>query len=383
MSGVASRCRVELVNGVAMRGRAAAGRGMVVVFVVALLLAFLAVVETRGLSPAGADGSAKCNGHVELCSRAYNEVAYAATHNSMNAVADGFVSPDQERSIPDQLAGGIRAFLIDVYRGTPGTGRVCTDPTPLLIAQLLRDKGQAAVDQLLQLRSTEPCPAPGGPTSGVYLCHSFCELGATNFADQLTSLRAFLGENPNDVVTLILEDYAPAEDIMSSFRAANLDGQMLWHQPGDLWPTLAEMKARGTRLVVFSQNQGGAAQGLLDAFQEMNETPYTFQSAAEFSCDLYRGPAQASLFLLNHWIDTGDKRAAAQVVNQYTVLYARAQQCATERGHIPNFVAVNFAEVGDLLPVVDDLNGFQPAISPQLPTSGVPLAISFQPRFTG
>ncbi len=366
-----------------MTGRAGAGRGMVAACLVALLLAFLAVVAAPGVSRAGADGSAKCNGHVELCSRAYNQVAYAATHNSMNTVADAFASPDQERSIPDQLAGGIRAFLIDVYTGTPGTGRVCTDPTPILIAQLIRDKGQAAVDQLLQLRSTEPCPAPGGPTAGEYLCHSFCELGATKFDDQLASIRAFLGENPNDVVTLILEDYAPGEDIMSSFLAANLDAQMLRHQAGDPWPTLAEMKARGTRLVVFSQNQGGAAPGLLDAFQEMNETPYTFQSAGEFSCALYRGPAQASLFLLNHWIDTGDKRAAAQVVNQYAVLDARAKQCATERGHMPNFVAVNFAEVGDLLRVVDDLNGVQSAISLQPPPSGVQSAISLQPRFTG
>jgi hypothetical protein len=371
------------VSGVAMTGRAGAGRGTVAAFLVALSLAFLGVVAAPGASPAGADGTAKCNGHVELCSRAYNQVAYAATHNSMDTVADGFTSPDQERSIADQLAGGIRAFLVDAYTGTPGTGRVCTDPTPLLIAQLIRDKGQAAVDQLLQLRSTEPCPAPGGPTAGVYLCHSFCELGAVKFDDQLASIRTFLGENPNDVVTLILEDYAPAEDIMSSFRAANLDAQMLRHQPGDPWPTLAEMKARGTRLVVFSQNQGGAAPGLLDAFQEMNETPYTFQSAGEFSCALHRGPAQASLFLLNHWIDAGDKRAAAQVVNQYAVLDARANQCATERGHMPNFVAVNFAEVGDLLRVVDDLNGVLSAVPLQPPPSVVPSAISLPPRFTG
>lgn len=366
-----------------MTGRAGAGRGMVDAFPVALLLAFLAVVAAPGVSQAGADGSAKCNGHVELCGRAYNEVAYAATHNSMNTVAGGFAVPDQERAIPDQLAGGIRAFLIDVYTGTPGTGRVCTDPTPLLIAQLIQEKGQAAVDQLLQLRSTEPCPAPGGPTAGVYLCHSFCELGATKFDDQLASIGAFLAENPDDVVTLILEDYAPSEDIMSSFRSANLDAQMLRHQPGDPWPTLAEMKTRGTRLVVFSQNQGGAAPGLLDAFQEMNETPYTFQSVAEFSCAPNRGPAQASLFLLNHWIDTGDKRVAAQVVNQYAVLDARAKQCATERGHMPNFVAVNFAEVGDLLSVVDDLNGFQSAFPLPTPPSGVPPAISLRPRFTG
>ena len=336
-----------------MARRARAGRGIVGALVVALLV----VAAAPAVKVASAARQATCNGHAELCKRRYDQVAYAATHNSMNTVADQFSLPEQERPIAAQLAGGIRAFLIDVYSATPGTGMVCTDPTPLKVAQIEQDSGQAAVDQLLQIRSSEQCPPGGGPTSGLYLCHGFCELGATKLDDQLAAFRTFLRKNPNDVVTLILEDYAPAEDIMKSFRAAGLEKQMVRHEPGKRWPTLAQMKGRGTRLVVFSQNQGGASPGLLDAFQEMNETPYTFHTAAELSCAPNRGPATSPLFLLNHWIDTTDKRSAAQAVNQYAVLDARAKQCATERGHIPNFVAVNFAEDGDLLRVVYDLNG--------------------------
>ena len=324
------------------------------------LLVLVALV--LGAITAGAAGAAskpECNGHVELCRRRYDEVAYAATHNSMNTSADRFSSPEQERSIADQLAGGIRAFLVDVYSGTPGTGMVCTDPTPLKVAQVKRDDSQAAVDQLLQIRASEPCPAPGGPTAAQYLCHDFCELGASKLDEQFANVATFLRDNPNDVVTLILEDYAPAADIMKSFRAAGLDKQMVRHNPGEGWPTLAQMKKRGTRLVVFSQHQGGAAPGLLDAFKEMNETPFTFHDAAEFSCAPSRGPAKARLFLLNHWIDDANTRGGAHDANQYAVLDARAQQCATERGHMPNFVAVNFAEEGDLLRVVDNLNGVQ------------------------
>jgi hypothetical protein len=339
--------------GLLCRGEHVRVRGIVGALVVALV----AVAAAPRVQFASAAQEVKCNGHAELCKRRYDEVAYAATHNSMNTVADKFSSPEQERSIADQLAGGIRASLIDVYSATPGTGIVCTDPTPIKVAQVKQDSGQAAVDQLLQIRNSEQCPPPGGPTAGLYLCHSFCEVGATKFDDQLASIRTFLRKNPNDVVTLILEDYAPAEDIMRSFRAAGLEKQLVRHEPGTRWPTLAQMKKRGTRLVVFSQNQGGASPGLLDAFKEMNETPYTFHSAAELSCAPNRGPAKSPLFLLNHWIETTDKRAAAQAVNQYAVLDARAKQCATERGHMPNFVAVNFAEDGDLLRVVDDLNG--------------------------
>jgi hypothetical protein len=322
--------------------------------VVAIAVVIPSVPSTAGAASKGPS----CNDHAELCKRSFDKVAFAATHNSMRTVADGFTAPDQARSIADQLAGGVRAFLLDVYTGTPTTDHICTDPTPLKVAQVIRDQGRAALDQLLTIRSAQ-CPPADGPNASLYLCHNFCELGATKLSDQLAEIRTFLKRNPNDVMTLILEDYAPAADIMQAFRDARLEKSMMKHRAGEPWPTLAAMKRKGTRLVVFSQNQGGAAPRLLDAFKEMGETPYTFHNATELSCAPNRGPAQAlPLFLLNHWIETEDKRAAAKAVNAYDVLTARAKQCERERAHLPNFVAVNFAEEGDLLRVVDNLNGF-------------------------
>lgn len=318
----------------------------------------IGVWSVTRLVAADASGRPACNGHAELCARPYNQVAFAATHNSMSSVADGFSTPDQGRSIDDQLANGIRAFLIDVYSGTPTSGQVCTDPTPLLVKQLRREQGQATLNELLDVRNSR-CPPAGGPTSSTYLCHSFCELGATKFSDALAGFRRFLHDHPDDVVTLILEDYAVASDIDAAFREAGLERSLLHHEPGQPWPTLHQMKHRGTRLVVFAQNQGGGAPGLLDAFKEMGETPYSFQSSAEFSCVPNRGLGKSPpLFLLNHWVDDPNLRAAAALVNEYDVLGARADRCEQERGHIPNFVAVNFAEQGDLLRVVDHLNGF-------------------------
>jgi hypothetical protein len=326
---------------------------------VAMLVAGAAVVSvgaTRFVRTG--DASAECNGHAELCSRRYDQVAFAATHNAMSTVADGFTAPYQERSILDQLANGVRTFLIDVYAGTQTAERVCTDPTPLKVRQLRRDQGQGSVDQLLAIRNAQ-CPPAGGPTASVYLCHGFCELGATKFSDTLAGIRQFLDDHPNDVVTLILEDYAEAPHIVQALRDAGLERSLVHHEPGKRWPTLRQMKRRGTRLVVFAQNQGGDAPGLLDAFEEMGETPYSFRSAAEFSCRPNRGPAEAPrLFLLNHWVDDPNRRPAAAIVNDYEVLSARAERCERARDHLPNFVAVNFAEDGDLLRVVDDLNGF-------------------------
>ncbi len=89
----------------------------------------------------------------------------------------------------------------------------------------------------------------------------------------------------------------------------------------------------------------------------MQDTPYTFAAPTDFSCAVNRGPADAPLFELNHFI-TNKQPPSVQVgreVNAYDVLMGRVQQ--QERGLFPTIVAVNFYDQGDLLKVVDRLNG--------------------------
>jgi hypothetical protein len=313
-------------------------------------------LSTADAAAASARKKITCNGHVELCDRRLDQVAFATTHNAMSSVANGFVGPEQTRSIADQLAGGIRALMLDVYTGTPTTDHVCTDPTPLKVAQIKRQYGQATVDQLLAFRNQQ-CPPAGGPTAALYLCHSFCEGGATRFDEQLAGIAAFLDAHPHDVVVLMLEDYSPAADIMAAFDRAGLTKKLVHHRSGAPWPTLGQLTKQRKQLVVFSQHEGGKLPGLLDQYGEMNETPYSFKSIAEFTCAPNRGPAKARLLLVNHWIDAPDTLTAAQAANAYAVLDPRVKQCQQERKHLPNFVAVNFAENGDLARVVDELNG--------------------------
>jgi hypothetical protein len=88
------------------------------------------------------------------------------------------------------------------------------------------------------------------------------------------------------------------------------------------------------------------------------ETPYTFVTNDDFSCAVNRGGEDKQFFLLNHWIQRGSpNRVDASIVNEYDFLLNRARQCAEERGKLPNFVAVNFYQNGDVFRVVDELNG--------------------------
>jgi hypothetical protein len=55
----------------------------------------------------------------------------------------------------------------------------------------------SAVDSALRLR--ERLGFSGSGERGMYLCHSFCELGGTRLEDVLRDLHAFLIANPGEV----------------------------------------------------------------------------------------------------------------------------------------------------------------------------------------
>ena len=78
------------------------------------------------------------------------------------------------------------------------------------------------------------------------------------------------------------------------------------------------------------------------------------------SCSPNRGTPDSPLFQINHWVTPAGAAptvAQAREVNAYDVLMPRVKACMAERGRFPTIVGVDFATVGDLLQVVDDLNG--------------------------
>jgi len=69
-----------------------------------------------------------CNGDPALCDRRLDEVVFAGTHNAMGAAeVDGWLFPNQQRTIRRQLEDGIRALMIDVVAGVPVGDAVRTE----------------------------------------------------------------------------------------------------------------------------------------------------------------------------------------------------------------------------------------------------------------
>jgi hypothetical protein len=190
------------------------------------------------------------------------------------------------------------------------------------------------------------------------LCHINCVFGAIAFTDAMTEVRDFLDDNPDEVVTLIIQDAISTDDTAAVMEASGVEPFLYHHGKDDQWPTLGELIDTGQRLVVFAEDDGPPPDWYANAFVEMKETPFLFTSPERFSCEPNRGDENASLFLMNHWVQRiAPDRIDSTLVNSLDFLVDRARECETERGTLPNFLAVNFYGIGDLMQAVDVLNG--------------------------
>jgi hypothetical protein len=339
--------------------------GVVVAGVVVLLGAGVFwVVQGVRTEPAQAStvtlGSGQvCNGSAQLCPRGYDEVSYVTTHNAMSAADQpGWFLAEQPHALTRQLDGGARAVMIDVWRAQPAGEYVSSLSVNLTEgrAELEESFEPEVIDAALRVVESLIGPPTGPPD--LFMCHGLCEIGATELEPTLGSLRVWLDTNPDEVVTVIVENHVPAADVAAAFVDAGLEPYL--HTPTDSWPSLAEMITSGRRLVVMTEEGSGgdAAPWLRNAFDLTQDTPYTFPTAADFSCERNRGGPDAPLLLVNHWLSGFDSIVtAAQQVNVADVLGERVSQCQRERGMLPNFVGVNYYDIGDVVDVVDDLNG--------------------------
>jgi hypothetical protein len=167
---------------------------------------------------------------------------------------------------------------------------------------------------------------------------------------------------------IINQDYVTPADFVGAMTDAKLD-RFVYRGPVDgAWPTLREMIDSGQRLLVMAENHAGAAPWYHPVYDGITqETRFSFSRAHQLtdpallpaSCAANRGPADAPLFLINHWVTTDPLPlpSQAEIVNAYEPLLARVRECQRLRGHFPNLIAVDFYARGDVFRVVDTLNG--------------------------
>jgi len=278
-----------------------------------------------------------CNGHADLCDRKYGNVTFLGAHDSFAFSGNPFaLARTQEVDVHAQLTMGVRAL-----------------------------QAQARMN-----------------SKDLHFCHTSCSLfDGGKVEDYLKIVKAFLDRHPNEVLTLILANPEKVsvpdvwQPIFESSGLANMS-----YVPAQIpltredWPTLKEMLDSGKRVVVFMDKgaEDGSVNYILPQFTMMWEDEYD-PTDPEFPCKVDRTapPLEASqqLTLINQNLNVNlipfgrglrlpDRLDSLRTNSIYSIT-AHAEHCAPlANQNRPNFVLVDFVNVGHAVTAVAQLNGF-------------------------
>ncbi|OJT12759.1 hypothetical protein TRAPUB_10707 [Trametes pubescens] len=197
--------------------------------------------------------------------------------------------------------------------------------------------------------------------------------------DYLAKVHDFLTANPNEVLTLLFTnpEGASLKDLWDPpFQASGIAD--LAYVPPSLpvkqsdWPTLGELIDSGKRVVVFldaGADTDRSVPYILPEFQMIWETPFSVTDAS-FPCSVDRinGPLSTEdhMYMINHSLNkdllglgiiVSDPKDAP-TTNADTSILANAAGCeGFAAGRTPNFVLLDFVNLGQGLDAVNKLNG--------------------------
>lgn len=301
---------------------------------------------TTSASTSTSTSTVACNNSPDLCGRKYNNVTHMGAHDAAflrDSSTSNSVAGNQYYNATKALSAGIR----------------------LLSAQVHNSNGT------------------------LELCHTTCSLlDAGSLESWLSSIKYWLDNNPNEVVTLILVN-SDDEDV-SSFGAVYDSSNIstYGYTPSTTsattdWPTLQTMIDDGTRLVSFvaAINYSSTYPYLLNEWDYVFETAYEITSYTDFNCSLDRPTSLSSasaaissgyLPLMNHFlyksltsttmlpnVDDIDTTNSANSSLSGSLAW-EAYQCDSEWGQAPTFALVDFYSEGPAVDTADNINGITP-----------------------
>ncbi|MBQ15877.1 MAG: hypothetical protein CMJ65_02005 [Planctomycetaceae bacterium] len=246
-----------------------------------------------------------------LLKRRYDETCFLVTHNAMSNRAQGWLFPNQNFGLSRQLKDGVRGLMLDVH---------LVDGRPFLV-------------------------------------HGKPFLGKRPLVDGLKEIGKFLNSSPQAVITIVFESYVDGKMIQHAFRSAGLLESLHHQRAAEPWPRLQQMITANRRLVVFTDRDGGQWPGYHDVWKFCWETHFSIRRAEEFSFRRNRGRSSNGLLILNHFLTrTFGSATLAGQANTEAVLGPRVRQCRARTGRVPNFVVVDFYDIGDARRIVKRFN---------------------------
>ena len=182
-------------------------------------------------------------------------------------------------------------------RSRTSSGRTsCPRPSRRCRTPQLTTQERLAVDRVFGLAGAD---VPDEDRQ-VYLCHAYCELGASPAKKVFRLFHDWLRVNPNEVVILVLEDHVKAEDAVDALESSGLSDRAFTWVPGAPAPTFRELIERKRNVLILAENYGGAVRPWYHRAYEglLQDTEYNFESLEALgdpeSCRPLRGQEDAA-----------------------------------------------------------------------------------------
>jgi GH18 family chitinase len=284
----------------------------------------------------------------------YNQCSFLCTHNSFTNYQDArWTAVNQSMSISNQLKNGVRALMLDTHYAEHGFwdwANVIPEPGVYLLHEVGADGGS----WIAGITFAQPSRR---------LYHA------------LYDVWGFLNDNPNEVVTIFLEDYTTADQLQAEFdfivKKENEEGrdgqkflQRIYNPDNDpnwkvrerkQWPLLSDLIAWDKRVIIFSDFRKNDTNRSNYVAYDRDYTKQNYWSLgadhSKWDCPSrwdngqYVDADYPKLFVFNHYRDVSTAITAA-LDNHYEELINRIDnQCSPKTGQLPNFVAVDFFEL--------------------------------------
>jgi hypothetical protein len=195
--------------------------------------------------------------------------------------------------------------------------------------------------------------------SQMLACHGYCEFGSQPLHEVWAEITDFLEAHPREVVLLLLQDGAPLESTVASFRSAGMDA--LTYEHGETWATLGEMIEADTRLVLAGRGGAADAPWYHRSGDLLFATNYGYPSVDDMDCDLRQSAFEGGLFELVHtFLDPIAWEALSEEGN--AGLADRVIECEADVGVKANLLTVDWYHHGDVVAVAAQNNGLDPSM---------------------
>jgi hypothetical protein len=271
--------------------------------------------------------------------RRFDELTWLTAHNAFNNPEDSrWVVTNQSRGITHALNDGVRALMLDVWSFESSTAR---------------------------------CIASFGSDCykrDLYLCHEHCDgvpgigyaLPRQTAGWALSQVVNWLGQHPDEIVTVFLEDYSTHDELkrtldgVAGLRDVLFD-PYAWNVTQSDWPRARDLIDANKRLLVISDRSEKRDLGI--AFGQ-DFTVENYWSTGTFgdklACTSRWGNIGLDatdarfhrLFVMNHFRDIPTGAGAASD-NGYGKLTSRLNDnCLPAARRKPNYIAVDYYESG-------------------------------------